>query len=123
MLLLPKHPGLFLISGTMKKDQRSLLAEVELQKLFRKIQDEGVTGEEIQIARRQLDLTWADHMRSPFDLAQWLGTSLTLFKNVKHLGADLEAYREVDSKSIQEVAKSVFSSKQSLGSHPLPKRK
>ena len=100
----PKRPGLFLVSGTMKAGKRSLLAEVEIQRMIRKIQDEGVTLDEIQIAQKQLEVAWADHVRSPFDLGQWLGTSLTLFKNVKHLETDLNAYQKVTAKTIQDVA-------------------
>ena len=49
----------------------------------RRIQDSGVTDEEVRKAVKQLMVQWVDSVQTPYGLGQWIGTIQTRFWGFK----------------------------------------
>jgi predicted Zn-dependent peptidase len=101
----PSYPGLFMISGTMKGSVPASIAETELAKLIREIQDKPVTPEEISIAVRQLTVQLVDSVRTPYGLGQLIGTVEMIFGDPERFADDLAKYTKITAADVQRVAK------------------
>ncbi len=101
----PGFPGLLIVSGVMKESVPSSRAEVLLDKMISKIQDEGVSEAEIQKAVKQLALQILDSIRTPYGLGQLIGTVQMLFQDPSRFTEDVSKYSKVDSAAVQRVAR------------------
>jgi zinc protease len=100
----PAYPGLFMISGTMRQGLRSSEAEVALEGLIRKLQDEGVTSDEVRIAVKQLTVQMVDSVRTPHGLGIMIGTVHTIFGDSRGFADDLAKYLKVTPADVKRVA-------------------
>lgn len=100
----PTYPGLFIISVTMKGDLKSEHAELELDRLIREVQEEGVKSTEIQAAVKQLTVHLVDGVRTPYGLGQLLGTVVTILGEPERFAEDLAKYMQVTSDDVKRVA-------------------
>jgi zinc protease len=100
----PTYPGLFMISGVMKGDLSSAVAEQELDQVIREVQDKGVTQEEITEAVKQLTVQLVDSVRTPDGLAQLIGTVQTIFDDPSMYADDLKKYLKVTQSDVKRVA-------------------
>lgn len=101
----PAHPGMFIISGTMKPGVAYAKAEGPLWQSITAIQEQGVRPEEVQTAIKQLSVQVLDGIRTPHGLGQLLGTVQTIFKDPSRFFQDLEKYRQITPADVQRVAK------------------
>ncbi|MDR3607997.1 MAG: pitrilysin family protein [Oligoflexia bacterium] len=100
----PAHPGLFIISGTMKSGVKTDKAEVALDELIRKVQDQGVTAEEIRIAVRQLTVQLIDSVRTPYGMGTLVGTANAVLGDPSLYASDLAKYLKVTPEDVKRVA-------------------
>lgn len=101
----PAFPGLLIISGKMRGKLSSEKAEAALNRLINDIQNNGVTEDEVRTAVKQLTIQWVDSLRTPYGLAQMLGTIQTVFGNLHRFESDLAKYLQVRPVDIQKAAK------------------
>ncbi len=100
----PTYPGLFIITTTMKAGIPGLKAEAALDEVFRKVQEEPVTQEEISRAVKQLTVQLVDGVRTPYGLGQLIGTVSTIFGDPQRFASDLNKYFKVKAPDVQRVA-------------------
>lgn len=104
----PGQPGLFLVTGVLRRGVASADFENEVQKLFEEVAAQGVSVEEIQSAVKLLTLQLMESARSPFGLGQFIGTVQTLFDDPKRFVQDLRRYQAVSQEDVQRVATRYF---------------
>ncbi len=100
----PTYPGLFMISGVMKGDLDSSVAEQALDEVIHEVQDKGVTQEEITAAVKQLTVQLVDSIRTPDGMAQLIGTVQTIFNDPEMYADDLRRYLKVSLADVKRVA-------------------
>lgn len=100
----PTYPGLMMISGVMKKQKSSDLAEKHLNGLIQDIQDHGVSDSEVQVAVKQLTVQVVDGVQTPYGLGQLIGTVQMVFGDPKRFVDDLAKYTKVKKEDVQRVA-------------------
>ncbi len=100
----PTYPGLFMISGTMKGDAATELAERELDQLIREIQESGVSQDEVKKAVRQLTVQLVDSVRTAHGKGQLIGTIQMILERPERFGEDLEKYLKVTPDDVRRVA-------------------
>jgi zinc protease len=100
----PTYPGLFIISGTMKGQQDTALAETALDSVIRDVQDNGVTDEEIKTAVKQLTVQLVDSVRTTDGMANLIGTVQTIFGDPELYADDLKKYVKVTRDDVKRVA-------------------
>jgi predicted Zn-dependent peptidase len=100
----PTYPGLFIITGVLKGNKAAAQAEKELTELINRVQTQGVTEEEVQIAVKQLTVQLVDSVRTPFGLGQLIGTVQMIFDDPKRFADDLSKYTRVTAAEVQSVA-------------------
>ncbi|MCM2323482.1 MAG: insulinase family protein [Oligoflexia bacterium] len=101
----PTYPGLFLVSGTMKRGIPVAEAERLLDQLIDTAQETRVTPEEIQISVRQLTVQAIDSVRTPQGLGNLIGTVATILGDPRRYGEDLVKYTRVTPADVQRVAR------------------
>ncbi len=104
----PTFPGLFLIQGTLAKGFSAEHGESKIYHLLSQIQTEGVTQSEVKKAVRQLSLEIVDTVRTPYGLAQLIGTAQMVLGDAKRFSKDLEKYHEVTPEKVKKVATKYF---------------
>lgn len=100
----PAYPGLFIISGTMKKGIPVSEAEAALDQLIREAQDKGVTADEIRVAVRKLTVQLVDSVRTPHGLGMLIGTVHSVFGDADRFADDLSKYMKVGASDVKKVA-------------------
>jgi predicted Zn-dependent peptidase len=100
----PTYPGLFIISGTMKGQQETALAEAALDSVIRDVQDNGVTDDEIKTAVKQLTVQLVDSVRTTDGMANLIGTVQTIFGDPEMYADDLKKYVKVTRDDVKRVA-------------------
>ncbi len=100
----PTYPGLFIISATMKGALGSEVAEAELDRVIRQVQEQEVTQDEIRAAVKQLTVHLVDSVRTPYGLGQLLGTVVTILGEPERFAEDLAKYTQVTAKDVKRVA-------------------
>ena len=100
----PTYPGLFMISATMKGSIPAATAEVEIDRLIKDIQLNGVTEDEIRFAVRQLTVQMVDGVLTSHGLGTLIGTVMTIFGDPKRYATDLSKYLAVTSEDVKRVA-------------------
>jgi predicted Zn-dependent peptidase len=100
----PTHPGLFIISGTLKSGAKMDQVENVLDQVIRKVQDQGVTAEEIHIAVRQLTVELVDSVRTPYGLGMLVGTANAVLGDPSQYASDLVKYLKVTPDDVRRVA-------------------
>ena len=104
----PAHPGLFIVTGTLKGGVPSALAEDALWQLIQEVQSRGVTQEEIQVAVKQLTVQLIDGIRSSHGMAPLLGTVQMIFGSPTRFLDDLKKYHQVTVADVQRVSQKYF---------------
>lgn len=100
----PAFPGLFIIGATMKAGLKTKVAEDLLDELIGEVQQSSVTEEEIRTAVRQLLVEFIDNIRTPFGLAQTLGTVQMILGDATRFQKDYQKYLAVRPEDIKRVA-------------------
>jgi zinc protease len=108
----PAFPGLFMISGTLRKGVELTKVEKELAMLLEEVQKTPPSAEEVERAVRQLTVSAVDHLRTPQGVAQLLGAVQTVLGDVSRSTEDLEKYRGITPSDLQRVAKKYLLSHQ-----------
>ncbi|MEK6577624.1 MAG: hypothetical protein AABZ55_00225, partial [Bdellovibrionota bacterium] len=93
-----------IITGTMKKGIHVQKAEDALSELFKEVQEQPVTDEEIRVAVKQLTVQMIDSVRTPFGLGQLIGTVQTIFGDPERFADDLTKYLKVKAPDVMRVA-------------------
>lgn len=101
----PTYPGLFIVTGTMKGSLSSELAEKALDQVIKKVQDEGVTAEEVKVAVKQLTVQLVDSVRTPQGMAQLIGVVHATFGTIKDISENLAKYQKITPADVQRVAR------------------
>ena len=101
----PTFPGLFMISGSVRKGVELPKVEKELASLLEEVQKTPPTTEEVESAVRQLTVSSVDSLRTPQGVAQLLGAVQTVLGDAARYSEDLEKYRGVTPADLQRVAK------------------
>jgi zinc protease len=100
----PTYPGLFIISGTMKGNNPTSMAESELDSVIREVQDKGVTDDEIKRAVKQLTVETVDSVQTSDGMANLIGTVQTIFGDPEMYADDLKKYLKVTKDDVKRVA-------------------
>ncbi len=100
----PTYPGLFVITGMMKRGFHAEEAEKELEALIHAAQEELVSEDEIEVAVRQLTMQLVDSVRTPQGLGQLIGTVQTVFGDPRRFAEDLSKYFKVTASDVRRVA-------------------
>ena len=103
----PTYPGLFIISGIMKGELPSSVAETELDSLIGEIQNGKLPAaqDEIQRAVRQLTVQLVDNVRTPSGMANLIGMVQTIFDDPYRFASDLGKYLKVTTQDVSRVAR------------------
>lgn len=100
----PSYPGLFIMSGTMKKGLAAAEAEKLLDQVIGEVQEKGVSEEEVKVAIKQLTVQAVDGVRTPSGLATLIGTVHTILGDPERFGEDLAKYFKVKPADVRRVA-------------------
>lgn len=100
----PAHPGLFVISASMRGGVKSAEAEKVLEQVIREVQEHGVSDAEIKVAVRQMTVQLVDSVRTPHGLAELIGTVMTIFGEPERFANDLQKYFKVSADDVKRVA-------------------
>jgi len=100
----PMYPGLFMINAVMKRPHTDKELERELELLYREVQSNGVTDEEIETAVRQLTVQTVDSVRTSHGLGTLLGTVMMIFNDPYRYQSDLSKYQRVKKEDVKRVA-------------------
>ncbi len=100
----PAQPGLFIISGTLKSGVKMDQIENALDGVIHKVQDQGVTEEEVRIAVRQLTVQLIDSVRTPYGMGTLVGTANAVLGDPALYASDLVKYLKLKPADVQRVA-------------------
>ncbi|MCM2276462.1 MAG: insulinase family protein [Oligoflexia bacterium] len=101
----PAHPGLFLISATMKQGVPASEAEKLLEQVIERAQETDATAEELQVAVRQLTVDLVDSVRTPQGLATLIGSVQSILGDPHRYADDLKKYTRVTAADVKRVAR------------------
>ncbi len=100
----PMYPGIFMINAVMKRPHTDKELERELEVLYREVQTQGVSDEEISTAVRQLTVQTVDSVRTAHGLGTLLGTVMMIFNDPYRYQSDLSKYQRVKKEDVKRVA-------------------
>jgi zinc protease len=118
----PAFPGLFMISGTLKGNLQSSIAEKELDRVIGLVQEKGVTEEEVKTAVKQLTVQLVDSVKTPYGLGQLIGTVQSIFGEPDRFASDLSKYMKVTPEDVKRVAQKYLIPNNRSVVNLLPKR-
>ena len=100
----PTYPGLFIVSGVMKGSLPGTDAEPLMDGVISEVQTNGVTKEEVDIAVRQLTVQLVDSVRTPYGVAQVIGTVQMVLGDADKFIEDFTKYLKVTPEDVKRVA-------------------
>lgn len=116
-----KDDGIFLIRANFKPENKSKL-ENEIFNEIKKIQKDGVTAEEVNIAKNIIERDTYYSRESVSNVASEMGYTVVLTNNPKNYDDYLRGISAVTAKDVQKVAKKYLNENQSAVSIVLPEK-
>lgn len=97
--------GLFYAMAAVRPDAQVDRAETFLMEEIARLRREPVTADELEKAKRKLEVRLLDGLETSHDLAMRVGREWTAFGRVRPLSERLEAIRAVTAEDVQRVAR------------------
>ena len=101
----PTFEGMFSVYATLRDGVQVKTVEEQLDSLIEQVQSEGVSEEELSIAKRKTQVGFIEGISSPHGLAQFVGVVWAVLGDVDLMHSEVERYESVSREDIQKVAK------------------